>query len=203
MDGTGSGRRIPDEVSDRIIAITSVRMVLAFLVLWFAVAALIYGKPFGIARLQEITGGKTILDMTFTTSPQQVYATLDALGDAGRAFDLTRIMPLDLVFPFAYAFFLSIAISWILTRWLPKDSPWIRLNLVPVIAGTADYFENAGIIILLLSYPVKLDPVAVFTSMMYIIKFVFSAFSFIVLFAGLAGWAVMTLTGRNARSPAI
>ncbi len=41
--------------------------------------------------------------MTFTTGPDQVYAVLSALGDAGRAFDLTHIVPLDLVFPFTYA----------------------------------------------------------------------------------------------------
>ena len=139
--------------------------------------------------------------MTFTTSPQQVYAVLDALGVAGRAFDLTRIVPLDLVFPFTYALFLSAAISWVLTRWLPKESPWIGLNLLPVIAGTADYCENAGVITLLLTYPARLDPIAVFTSTMYVIKFAFSAFSYLALFIALAGWAVVILKGRSGRSP--
>ena len=188
-------------LSRAICGIATGRGLLASMALWFAAAALIYGKPFGIAQLQEITGGATILDMTFTTSPQQVYAVLDALGDAGRVFDLTHIVPLDLVFPFAYALFLSIAISWALTRWLSKDSLWTRLNLIPVIAGIADYCENAGIITLLLTYPATLDPIAQFTSMMYVIKFAFSALSFIVLFAALAGWAVMILKGRRIRSP--
>jgi hypothetical protein len=178
-------------------------MLLASLVIWLITGTLIYSKPFGIAQLQEITGGATILDMTFTTTPQQVYSVLNALGEAGRTFDLTRIVPLDLVFPFTYALFLSIAISWALTRWLPDDSPWIGLNLVPVIAGTADYCENAGIITLLLTYPARLDPVALFTSTMYVIKFAFSTFSFIALFAALAGWAVIILKGRSGRSPAL
>ena len=59
------------------------KAVLASLVLWLVALTLINGKPFGIAQLQEITGGPTILDMTFTTSPDQVYAVLSALGDAG------------------------------------------------------------------------------------------------------------------------
>jgi hypothetical protein len=189
------------QLSRAICGIATTKVLLASLALWFAAGALIYGKPFGIEQLQEITGGATILDMTFTTSPQQVYAVLDALGDAGRAFDLTRIVPLDLVFPFAYALFLSVAISRVLTRWLPEDSPWILMNLVPVLAGTADYCENAGIITLLLTYPARLDPVALFTSTMYIIKFAFSALSVIALFAALAGWGVV-MTGRSGRSPA-
>jgi hypothetical protein len=107
-------------------------------VLWLIVAILIYGKPFGIAQLQEITGGAPILDMTATAGPQQVYAVLEALGNAGRAFDLTHIVPLDLVFPFTYALFLSVAISWVLKQWLNRESPWFMLNLCPVIAAIAD-----------------------------------------------------------------
>ena len=164
---------------------------------WLAALILIYGKPFGIAQLQEITGGPTILDMTLTTNPDQVYAVLGALGDAGRAFDLTRIVPLDLVFPFTYALFLAVAISWALARWLPESSPWLLLNLAPVFAGAADYCENAGVIALLLAYPARLDPVASFTSAMYIVKFAFSALSFTTLFVALAGWAVSVLTGRR------
>ncbi|MDD1718398.1 MAG: hypothetical protein LUO88_04905, partial [Methanoregulaceae archaeon] len=120
---------------------------------------------------------------------------------AGRAFDLTHIVPLDLVFPFSYALFLSVAISWVLYRWLPKESPWIGLNLLPVIAGTADYFENAGVVTLLLTYPARLDPVALFTSAMYAVKFAFSTFSYLALFAALAGWAVVIQKGRFSRSP--
>jgi hypothetical protein len=188
--------------SRAIIRIATGKVLLVSLALWLAFEALIFSRPFGIAQLQEITGGPTILDMTFTTSPQQVYAVLDALGEAGRAFDLTRIVPLDLVFPFTYALFLSVAISWVLSRWLPQDSPWTLLNLAPVIAAAADYCENAGIITLLLTYPARLDPVALWVSAMYVIKFAFSALSFAVLFAALAGWAVAAVKSRSGRRTA-
>jgi len=177
------------------------KAVLASLGLWLIAAALINGKPFGIAQLREITGGPTILDMTFTTSPQQVYTVLDALGDAGRAFDLTRIVPLDLVFPFTYGLFLALGISWGLSRLLPEGSPWFLLNTAPVFAAVADYCENAGVITLLLTYPARLDPVAWFVSIMYAVKFIFSAISFITLFAALAGCAIMILLHRPIRSP--
>lgn len=172
------------------------------LVLWLIALALINGKPFGLAQLQEITGGPTILDMTFTTGPDSVYAVLGALGNAGRAFDLTHIVPLDLVFPFTYALFLALGISWGLSRLVPEGSPWLLLNLAPVIAAAADYCENAGVIALLLAWPARLDPAAWFVSIMYIIKFAFSAVSFITLIAALAGCAVMFLLRRSGRSPA-
>lgn len=191
---------LPDSacrLSRAIRRAATVKILVASLVLWLAALFLINGKPFGIAQLRELTGGPTILDMTLTTSPDQVYTVLSALGDAGRAFDLTRIIPLDLVFPFTYALFLAVAISWGLSRWQPESSPWFLLNLAPVIAGAADYCENAGVIAMLLAYPLRLDPVAVFTSVMYIVKFAFSAISFTTLFVALAGWAVFTLHGRR------
>ena len=178
------------------------KALLVSLVLWLVFEILIMGKPFGIARLQEITGGPTILDMTFTTGPDSVNAVLYALGDAGRTFDLTHIVPLDLVFPFTYALFLALGISWGLSRLLPEGSPWFLLNLAPVAAAAADYCENAGVIALLLTYPSRLDPVAWFVSAMYAVKFVFSVVSFLTLFAALAGCALMYLLRRSGGSPA-
>jgi hypothetical protein len=172
------------------------------LVVWLIALALINGKPFGLKQLQEITGGPTILDMTFTTGPESVYAVLDSLGEAGRAFDLTHIVPLDLVFPFTYALFLALGISWGLSRLLSEGSPLLLLNLAPVFAAAADYSENAGVITLLLTYPARLDPVAWFVSAMYVIKFAFSAVSFITLVAALAGCTVVYLLRRPGRSPA-
>jgi hypothetical protein len=178
------------------------KALLASLVLWLVALTLINGKPFGIAQLQEITGGPTILDMTFTTSPDQVYAVLSALGDTGRAFDLTRIVPLDLVFPFTYGLFLALGISWALSRLVQSGSPWFLLNLAPVLAAAADYCENAGVITLLLAYPARLDTVAWFVSFMYSVKFFFSFVSFITLFTSLAGCAVLLLIRYSGRSAA-
>ncbi len=177
-------------------------MLILALILWLLFLALIQGRPFGIAALQDITGGANILDMTFTRGPGEVYAVLDALGDAGRAFDLTRIVPLDLVFPFTYMVFLSVGISWALERWLSRDSSWFLLNLTPLVAGLADYCENAGVITLLLTYPARVDPVASFTSIMYVIKFAFSTVSFLALVTALAIWAVIVLKNYLERSPA-
>ncbi len=189
-------------LSDTIRRMATGKAVLATMGLWLIAAALINGKPVGLAQLHEITGGATILDMTFTTGPDQVYAVLTALGDAGRAFDLTHIMPLDLVFPFTYGLFLALGISWGLSRLLPEGSPWLLLNLAPVLAAAADYCENAGVITLLLTYPARLDPVAWFVVIMYAVKFLFSAISFITLFAALAGCAVIVVVHRTGRSPA-
>jgi hypothetical protein len=189
-------------LSRAIRRIATGKAVLGSLVLWLVFLFLINGRPFGLAQLEEITGGPTILDMTFTTGPESVYTVLDALGDAGRAFDLTSIVLLDLVFPLTYGLFLALGISWGLSHILPRDSPWFLLNLAPVLAAAADYCENAGVITLLFAYPARFDPVAWFVSIMYVVKFLFSAISFITLLAALAGCAVIVVIHRIGRSPA-
>jgi hypothetical protein len=160
VESIESGKRILDLVSDRIIRITSGRLVLAALAGYAFLLVLINGRPFGVAQLNDITGGTGILDLMVLYTPDQAYALFSAMGEAGRAFDLTRIMPLDLIFPFAYTLFDAVAITWLLHKWLPAGSRWHRLNVVPLVAGIADYCENFGIITMLLAWPAPLADIA-------------------------------------------
>ena len=54
MTGAGSGVRILDLVSDRIIAVATGPRVLAVLIGFFILGYLINGRPFGIAELKSI-----------------------------------------------------------------------------------------------------------------------------------------------------
>ncbi len=196
MEGDDSGMRILDVVSDRIIAITSPRMVFLSLLGFLITAFLINGRPFGVAQLNEITGGVGLLDMEFLYTPQQAYAHLAAMGEAGRAFDLTHIVPLDLVFPFMYTLFYAVTMTWFLRQWLPKASGWYRLNVIPVIGGTCDYLENAGIIAMLLAWPTQLEAVAQFAMVAGLVKFGAIILAGIIIMIAFAGWAVTSVRRR-------
>ncbi|WP_054848126.1 hypothetical protein [Methanoculleus chikugoensis] len=193
---------IADTISSVIRNISSGRTLVASFAFFAVSAVLINGRPFGLSALAEITGGAGILDMEFTYTPVQAYAMLAALGgDAGRAFYLARIVPLDLVFPLAYTLFYAVAISWLLSRWLPAGSPpWMRLNLVPLVAGIADYCENiGGVIAMLLAYPAELyGGVAAITAVISPIKFTFIAVSALLVLAAAAGWAASAIRERAA-----
>jgi hypothetical protein len=202
VDGIGSGKRILDEVSDRIIAITSRRTMLAALAGLLVTAFLVNGRPFGVAQLMEITGGVGILDMEVLYTPDQAYAFLAAMGEAGRAFDLTHIIPIDLFVPFFYALFLSTFITWLLHRWLPAGSRWHRLNVVPVAGAVFDYLENLGIIAMLLAWPARLTEIAQFVMASTLLKFSFSAAAFLIVAVAIAGWIVYAIRRRLCRSPA-
>jgi hypothetical protein len=203
VESIESGKRILDLVSDRIIRITSGSLVLAALAGYAFLLVLINGRPFGVTQLKEITGGVGILDLEVIYTPDQAYTLFSAMGEAGRAFDLTRIVPLDMLFPLTYTLFDAIAITWLLHRWLPAGSRWHRLNVVPLVAGIADYCENFGIITMLLAWPVQLADIARFTMAMGLIKFTFGILSALILFGALAGWAVSFIKSRRGGSPAL
>lgn len=198
----GSGKRILDMVSDRIIAITSGRTILAALAGFLVVAFLVNGRPFGIAQLKEISGGTGVLDMEILYTPDQAHAFLAAMGEAGRAFDLTHVIPIDLFVPFFYALFLSTFITWLLHRWLPVESGWHRLNVIPVAGAVFDYLENLGIIAMLLAWPARMPEIAQFTMASTLLKFSFSAAAFLIVAVAIAGWIVYAVRGRLCRSPA-
>lgn len=60
-----------------------------FVIIWW----LIDFSPIGVARLEEITGGVGILDFETRYSADFAYNWLESMGEAGRNFHLTRIMP--------------------------------------------------------------------------------------------------------------
>jgi hypothetical protein len=203
MDGIGSGKKILNEVSDRIISITSGRTVLAALAGILVTGFLVNGRPFGIAELKSITGGVGVLDMELFYTPDQAYAFLSAMGEAGRSFELTRIIPLDLLVPLFYGLFLSMLISWLLKKWLPVDSRWHRLNVIPVIGALFDYLENLGIIAMLLAWPMEMYSIAQITMAATLLKFGFSILAFVIVLGAIAGWAVTAVQHWNRKSPAL
>ena len=196
MDGIGTGKKILDDVSDRIIAITSRRSMLIALAGLLITGALVNGRPFGVAELKSITGDVGIPDMEVFYTPEQVYAFLGAMGEAGRSFDLTHIVPLDLFVPFFYALFLSTVITWFLHKWLPAESRWHRLNVIPVIGALFDYLENIGIIAMLLAWPAEMYSVAQITMAATLLKFGFSVLAGIIVLGAIAGW-IVTALGKN------
>lgn len=203
MESIEGGKRITDEISRRIVRITSGRMVLLSLIGFAVSALLINGRPFGAEQLKDITGGVGLLDMMVLYTPEQAYAHLAAMGEAGRAFDLTHIVPLDFVFPFLYTLFSAVTITWLLHRWLPAQSRWHRLNVVPLAGGIGDYLENFGIIIMIMAWPSPLPDIARFTMVAGLVKFSFIILADIIIAGSLVGWAVSIVQKRSGRSPAL
>lgn len=82
------------------------RTVIFFLVLFCIAFTFIQFSPLGLYGLHRITGGPSILDLSFPWySADDAYEVFTALGPEGRVFNLTKILPLDIFFPLSYGFF--------------------------------------------------------------------------------------------------
>ena len=145
---------------------------------------LINFTPIGVAGLLKITNGANILDFEFGYTSDQAYTMITNLGEDGRSFYLTRIIPLDFPFPFAY---MICYVGWIalLVKNIASLSVAKYLILVPFCAMIFDWIENIGIFFILNTYP-ELSVMAVqLASISGILKILFSMSSILIIFISL------------------
>lgn len=130
-------------------------------------------SPIGVAGLLKITDGAKILDFEFGYSIEKAYQMLTLLGNEGRYFYLTRILPLDFPFPMASMLFYFYLTSYLLKK---IDGGKSLLNLVllfPVLCMLFDWMENICIIVMLKQYPSISLAFCSFGSYMTILKSIF------------------------------
>ncbi len=103
-------------------------------------------------RIKVYSGGVGVPDLALFFSRDDLRSRLDAFGKEGREIYLKAEL-LDLLYPWVYAGFYGAVIGLCGMRLMGKSSPWRILCLLPFLALLADYLENAGIFMVLLSWP--------------------------------------------------
>lgn len=105
-----------------------------------------------LAHLVAVSGQPAFDMRPLGYGPSDAANLLDALGEEGRAYYLTRQIPLDTLYPALMAATLIAAI-----RWFAAGRPGTGLALAGVAfaagAAVADYLENIGILAMLLVWP--------------------------------------------------
>ena len=101
----------------------------------------------------EIVSGQVPFDMRpFGYSPSDAATLLEALGADGRAYYLSRQIPLDTLYPALLALTLSSSICWFGRR-LP-NSRLIHLGVAFAVGSALfDYLENLGIAAMIYGWP--------------------------------------------------
>ncbi|MCL2620212.1 MAG: hypothetical protein FWD97_04675 [Defluviitaleaceae bacterium] len=125
---------------------------LVFTAIFAVFFLLINFSPIGVAGLLEITGGANILDFEVAFTFERAFEVLYALGEDGRHFYLTRILPLDFPFPASVMLF---GMGWIglLLKHINTKERYNLLLLPPVMFALFDWIENVGIIVMLNNFP--------------------------------------------------
>jgi len=135
-------------------------------------------------------------ELLFVSTPDELYSSFEGYGEQGRVVYALGTATIDMAFPVASALFQGILITMLVRKILPSRPRWQRLNLLPSGAALLDIMENLGLILLLLSYPGRLTPLAAATSLITVLKWTMVGLSFVTI-AILALGAVHRLVWRR------
>ncbi len=138
------------------------------------------------------------IDLLFSYTPATAYRIISSYGEGGRSLSVRSHLTADLVYPILYAFALGLTISYFSARLFASSSLFQRLNLLPFAGMLADFAENSGIVIMLVSFPARLTALARLTSLLTSIKWLLAGAAIGWVALGLLALAIRTL--RRSRT---
>lgn len=155
---------------------------------WFIATMVVYLTMlfYTIPAVQNFAPGKVLFDLSpGGYSYASAMALLEALGSVGRETYLTLQLRMDMIYPGLFAVCYSLMFIWLFRKSYHSSSKLFYLCLIPVCAGLFDYMENAGIYFMLTSYPEISPKLVNFTSVLTILKSIFTTVFFILLLFGI------------------
>ena len=154
------------------------------LTLGLMVLFMIFVLPGKAASSQDATGSTGSPDTTFFYQPARLSEWAEEFGAAGRQAYIYDRWTFDLIFPLVYVGFLAAGISWLVQRLAGFKQSVMIVNLLPIIAGILDYFENTSISILMAIYPGEIPGLAILSA-------AFSAFKWIFVFCAFLAYFIL------------
>ncbi len=156
--------------------------------IFFIPAMIVYGIMllYTIPQVGQYAPKMKLFDL-LPTGYSFVYANelLYALGVEGRGLYLYQQLPMDFIYPGLFAVSCSLLLTWLFTKSLNSNSKMFYLCLIPIAAGLFDYFENIGIVRMLMSYPDITESLVSITSFLTILKSAFTTAFFVLLLLGI------------------
>jgi hypothetical protein len=154
--------------------------------------------PLAASRIDSQSRGILPLDLRFGYSPDTAYAVMSAYGAGGRRAYLWTELTADVLYPIAYALFLSLSVAYLFERARPGSVVARHATLLPFAALVADYVENAGIIVMLVRYPQRSDPLVRLTSVITCVKWVLFVAAIGLLVSAIAALGIARARRRTA-----
>jgi hypothetical protein len=150
----------------------------------------------GVAGLLNVSHGANILDFEFGYTYEKAFGMLTALGAEGRAFYLSKIMPLDFPYPFSYMLFYSGTIA-LMIKSISSKRDLGYLLVTPILAMLCDWTENIGIITMLHNYPSLPEWSVSLASTFGMLKTVFMVVTIATIAALIIIFAFLKLSRKN------
>lgn len=140
-----------------------------------------------LARIETLSGLRPFDMRPGGYSAELANSLIDALGSSGRWYYLTRQIPLDLVYPALMALTLISLFKWFGSRDVSQKI--VRIGIwVSIAAAIADYLENAGICVMILSWPEVSFNTVLAASVASIVKSGLTATAVLIVLLGVGSW---------------
>jgi hypothetical protein len=168
--------------------------------IFFFLATAVYVLMLGITipDVMSYAQGMKLLDMMpMGYSPEYVSALFNALGEKGRNAYLYHQLPLDMIYPFLFGVSYSFIMAYFFLRLGKADGNFFYLCFLPIAAGLCDYFENIGIISMLVGYPKDLTVLSKVTNVFSVSKSMFTTIYFTALIVVVLIFAFKKGEGKN------
>ncbi len=140
-----------------------------------------------LAHIEAVSGLRPFDMRPGGYSAELAHSLIEALGSSGRRYYLTRQIPLDLVYPALMALTLISMFKWLGSRQVsPK---LVRIGIwFSIAAAIADYLENAGICLMILSWPEISPNTVLAASVASILKSGLTTTAVVIVLLGLGSW---------------
>lgn len=119
----------------------------------------LYFMRYSAQKLEIISGGYGIFDLTIGWSKAEMLQHLTSLGEEGRKYYKESFYIVDFIYPFLYASFYLTALSYLVGKVKLKNSAYF-LPYLPVIALLSDWCENI-VVLSMLNNPTKIHQLQV------------------------------------------
>ena len=168
--------------------------------LLFIVTNLVYAfmLVISIPKVMESSKGMELLDMKPTGyDAAYIDELFGTLGEIGRDDYLYKQLPVDMIYPFLFGISFCLLLAYFLKKINKFNSGLFYLCFLPIIGGIADYFENFGIISLLITYPDLSKTVMSMTNVFSVVKSMSTTVYFIVLLITMIVFGIQVLTRKK------
>ena len=150
-----------------------------------------------LAHIETLSGLRPFDMRLGGYSAEQANSLLSALGSSGRRYYLTRQIPLDLLYPALMALTLVSLLKWLGLR--GADRKLVQIGIwVSIGAAIADYLENVGICLMILSWPETSANTVLAASVASIVKSGLTTAAVVSVLLAVVFWAFKRIT--NVRS---
>jgi hypothetical protein len=142
-----------------------------------------------LAHIETLSGIRPFDMRPGGYSAELANSLIKALEPSGRRYYLTRQIPLDLIYPSLMALTLVSTLKWLGSRGVSQKI--VRIGTwFSIAAAIADYLENAGICLMILSWPEISSNTVLAASVASIVKSGLTTTAVLIVLLGVGCWAL-------------